>query len=310
MDYVTVGELKVSEIGLGCWQAANTEWATSDEKNVLSAIGRSKELGVNLLDTAEVYGEGHSESVVGSAVKQYGRDNFIVATKVAAPHLRQDEVLKACEASIKRLGVKQIDLYQYHWPDPWQQVPLKHTMKALEKLYTDGKIRAIGVSNFAVRDLEEGRSFLSKTDIVSNQLRYNVVQREIEEEVVPYCRKENIKILAYSPLAQGVLTGRYSAANRPKDISRAENRLFSEANMREIQKVLTVLSSVAKRHQKAVAQVALNWLRKDPLVIPIPGATNPKQAEENAKSVGWKLNDDELKEIDKTLANLKVTYFP
>ena len=220
------------------------------------------------------------------------------------------EVLKACEASIKRLGVKQIDLYQYHWPDPWHQVPLKHTMRALEKLYTDGKIRAIGVSNFAVRDLEEGRSFLSKTDIVSNQLRYNMVQREIEEEVLPYCKREKITILGYSPLAQGVLTGRYNAANRPKDISRAENRLFSDANLRESQKLLTVLSAAAKRHQKTVAQVALNWLRREPLVIPIPGATTPKQAEENATSVGWKLSDDELKEIDKTLVNLKVTYFP
>ena len=310
MDYLTIGDFRVSEIGLGCWQAANTEWATGDDKKVMSAIGRSKELGVNLLDTAPLYGDGYSESVVGNAIKEYGRDNFIIATKVAAPHLRQEEVIKSCEASLKRLGIKQIDLYQYHWPDPWEQVPLKHTLKALEKLYTDGRIRAIGVSNFAVRDLEEGRSILSKTDIVSNQLRYNMLQREIEEEVVPYCKKGNIKILAWSPLAQGVLTGRYSPANRPTDSARVTNRLFSEVNMGEIQKLLTVLSAAAKRHQKTVAQIALNWLRRDPSVIPIPGASSQKQAEENAEAVGWKLSDEELREIDKTLANLKVTYFP
>ncbi len=107
---------------------------------------------------------------------------------------------------MKRLGISYIDLYQIHWPDPWEQIPLKETMKAMEELYVQGKIRGIGVSNFAVRDLEEARSYLSKGDIVSNQVRYNMLQREIEEEVMPYCRKNGITIIAWSPLAQGALS--------------------------------------------------------------------------------------------------------
>src|SRR5439155_302811 len=141
------------------------------------AITRSHELGVNLVDTAEAYGNGHSEQVVGRALRDIGRDEFVVATKVHGANLRYDELQRAAAASMKRLGVNEIDLYQVHWPDPWEQIPLKETMKALEKLYTEGKIRAIGVSNFAVRDLEEARSYLSRTDIVSNQVRYNFLER-------------------------------------------------------------------------------------------------------------------------------------
>jgi aryl-alcohol dehydrogenase-like predicted oxidoreductase len=309
MDYLTVGEFKVSEIGIGCWQASD-EWSKSNDENIMMAIRRAKELGVNLLDTAPLYGDGHSETVLAKAIKEFGRDSFIISTKVASPHLRYDEALKACDASINRLGVKEIDLYQVHWPDPWEQVPLKHTMRALEKLHADGKIKAIGVSNFAVRDLEEARSYLSRTEIVSNQVRYNLLQREVEEEVVPYCGKNSITILAWSPLAQGALTGRYGYENRPKDAARITNRLFSERNMHEIEKVIIVLSAIAKRHDKTVAQVALNWLRKDSLVIPIPGATSPKQAEENAGSAGWRLSEGELKEIEQVFNELKIEYYP
>lgn len=311
MDYVPIGKsgLKVSTIGIGAYQATN-EWSTTDDRSIIMAIRRSYELGVNLIDTAEAYGQGHSEIVVSRAVKEIGRNNVAIATKVVAPHLRYDELQKACEASLVRLGVKEIDLYQVHWPDPWEQVPLRHTMRALEKLYVEGKIRAIGVSNFAVRDLEEARSYLSKTDIVSNQVRYNLLQREIEEEVLPFCRKNGITVLAWSPLAQGALTGKYRFDNRPMDIARLNNRLFSAHNMREVERLLVVVVEIAKRHGKTAAQVALNWLTKDPLVIPIPGATRQSQAEENAGAVGWRLSNQELTEIERAYAALKIEYYP
>ena len=309
MNYTTLGEFKVSEVGFGCWQICE-DWATTNDENILNAIRKAKALGVNLIDTAEAYGDGHSETVVARAIKEFGRDSFTIATKVAPPHTRYDDLLKACDASIKRLGVKQIDLYQVHWPDPWEQVPLKPTMKAMEKLQTDGKVKAIGVSNFAARDMEEARTYLSKTDIISNQVRYNLVQREIEDGIIPYCKTNKIAILAWSPIAQGALTGRYNSENRPKDAARGNSRLFSEHNMREISRLLKLLSAVADRHHKTMVQVALNWLMKDPFIIPIPGATNTKQAEENAGAAGWRLTGGELKEIEQLLSELKIEYYP
>src|SRR5256712_8299909 len=144
-------------------------------------------------DQSRGYGRGirrrHSEQVMSRAIKNVGRDRVFIATKVGGWHLRADDVRKACAGSLKRLGVREIDLYQVHWPDPWSQVPLRETMKALEALHRAGRIRHIGVSNFAVRDLEEARSDLSKADIASNQVRYNMLQREVEAEVVPYCKR-------------------------------------------------------------------------------------------------------------------------
>ena len=310
MEYVTLGNsgIKVSQIGLGVWQASG-DWKGNDDE-ITMALAKSLELGINLVDTAEAYGNGHSEEVLGRALKSLGRDNFVIATKVYGAHLRYDELQRAAEASMKRLGVSEIDLYQVHWPDPWQQIPLKHTMRALEKLYLEGKIRAIGVSNFAVRDLEEARSCLSRTDIVTNQLRYNLLQTEIEEEVLPYSKREGIRILAWSPLAQGALTGKYNKETRPQGDVREENALFTPQNMEESEKLLSVLSRIAKTHGATMSQVALNWLETNPLVIPIPGAKNAAQAEENAGSVSLKLTLEELNEIECARRQVKIDYLP
>jgi len=247
---------------------------------------------------------------VGRALRDIGRDEFVVATKVHGANLRYDELQRAAAASMKRLGVTEIDLYQIHWPDPWEQVPLKETMKALEKLYTEGKIRAIGVSNFAVRDLEEARSHLSRTDIVSNQVRYNFLQREIEEEVLPYCRKNNIAILAYSPLAQGALTGKYSRGHVPKGDVMDENKLFAPKNIEQIEKVNAVLASIARWHGCSVSQVALSWLLANQMVVPIPGAKNEAQAEENVGSTKHLLTNAELAELDTAYELVDIDYLP
>jgi myo-inositol catabolism protein IolS len=311
MNYITLGRnsgVKVSKIGVGIWQASG-EWNGADDQ-VIEAISQAKDLGVNLIDTAEHYGFGHSETVLGKALKELGRDNFVVATKVYGPHLRYEELQKAALASMRRLGVSEIDLYQVHWPDPWEQVPLKETMKALEKLYLEGKIRAIGVSNFAVRDLEEARSYLSRSDIVSDQLRYNLLQRGIEEEILPYLRKNNISILAWSPIAQGALTGKYNAQNVPKGDIRDTNVLFAPKNLGRISPLIEVLSSIGKKYSHSPAQVALNWLASLPDVIPIPGAKNPTQASENVSSLEFNLSGQDLNMIERALSRIKIDYYP
>jgi myo-inositol catabolism protein IolS len=299
---------KVSRMGIGVWQASDL-WKGDDEQ-IVRAITKSHEIGVNLVDTAEAYGNGHSEQVVGRALRDIGREEFVVATKVHGANLRYDERQRAAAASMKRLGVNEIDLYQVHWPDPWEQIPLSETMKALEKLYAEGKIRAIGVSNFAVRDLEEARSLLSRTDIVSNQVRYNFLQREIEEEVLPYCRKNNITVLAYSPLAQGALTGKYDRGHVPRGDIRDENKLFATKNIEQIEKVNAVLASIGRRHGCSVSQVALSWLLSNQIVVPIPGAKNEAQAEENVGSTNQLLTNAELTELDTAYELVDIDYLP
>jgi myo-inositol catabolism protein IolS len=311
MNYMTLGRnsgVRVSKIGMGIWQASG-EWNGSDDQ-VIEAIARAKDVGITLIDTAEHYGFGHSESVLGRALKELGRDNFVVATKVYGPHLRYDELQKAARASMRRLGVDEIDLYQVHWPDPWEQIPLRETMKALEKLYLEGKIRAIGVSNFAVRDLEEARSYLSRTDIVSDQLRYNLLQRGIEEEVLPYLRKEGISVLAWSPIAQGALSGKYNSQNVPKGDVRDTNVLFSPRNLERITPLIDALATIGKKYNRSPAQVSLNWLASKPDVFPIPGAKNPTQASENVSSLDFELSKQDLNTIERASARIEIDYYP
>lgn len=312
MDYLTLGRggPRVSAIGIGMWQAGGDAWGTDvRDEDCAAAMRRGIELGMNLVDTAEVYGRGHSEEVVGRTIKEVGREAVVVATKVAGYHGRPRDVEKACRGSLTRLGLREIDLYQVHWPDPWEQVPLRDLMKALERLHRKGTIRHIGVSNFAVRDLKEARSCLSRADIVSNQVRYNLLQREIEAEVLPYARKEGIGILAWSPLGKGVLTGKYHERRRPTDRVRTEEDLFSPKNLRAARPLLTALRRIANSRRKTAAQVALAWLRSRSAVIPIPGVKRPAQAEENAGASGWRLSSPERALLDRTSASVRLDTF-
>ena len=300
MEYVSLGRggPDVSAVGLGMWQAGGKAWGSDvRDADCRKAMERAVELGINLVDTAEAYGDGHSERVMSRAIRNVGRDHVFVATKVGGWHLRADDVRKACAASLTRLGVREIDLYQVHWPDPWSQVPLRETMKALEALHRAGRIRNIGVSNFAVRDLEEARSHLSRADIVSNQVRYNMLQREVEAEVVPYCKREGIAILAWSPIGKGVLTGKYHDGRRPKDRIRSDEDLFKPANLRAAAPLIRELRKIGRARGKTAGQVALAWLRRHGHVIPIPGAKRPAQAEENAGGAGWQLTARELRSL-------------
>lgn len=312
MDYVELGRsgTKVSAIGIGTWQAGDDTWGPDvNDRDCIAAIVRASELGMSLVDTAENYGRGHSEEVLARAIREAGRENVFVATKVSDHHLRPVDVEKACDASLRRLHIRHIDLYQVHWTDPYDQVPLRQTMKAMERLETEGKVRHIGVSNFAVRDLEDARSALSRTDIVSDQVQYNLLHRNVEAEVVPYCRRERISILAYSPLARGALTGKYRATKRPVDQVRSRDVFFRASNLQRIRPLLTAMGRMSKARGKTRAQVALAWLRSHPGVIPIPGAKRPAQSDENAGGAGWSLSGSERRELERLARRLKLDTF-
>jgi aryl-alcohol dehydrogenase-like predicted oxidoreductase len=301
---------KVSEVGIGMWQAGGKSWGNDvRDKDCQAAMERAVELGINLVDTAEVYGKGHSEEVTGKAIRAVGRDNVFIATKVAGDHTRAHDVERACRGSLKRLGVREIDLYQVHWPSPWDQIPMGETMKALEKLERAGKIRHIGVSNFAMRDLEEARSFLSRTDIISDQVRYNLLQREIERELLPYCKKEGIGVLAWSPIGKGVLAGKYHAKARPKDPIRSEDDLFRPQNLKAAAPVVKLLRALGKTHGKTPAQVALSWVKQHRGVVPIPGVKRPAQSEENAGAAGWSLTAVEFRALNRASSRVRLDTF-
>lgn len=310
MEYEVLGisDLKVTKIGLGAWQFGTEWWGWGKdfgEKDAIEAIEVSLEKGINWIDTAEVYGNGYSEELLGRVLGER-RKNIIIATKVAGSHARYDDVIKACEGSLKRLKTDYIDLYQFHWPNSY--VPVEETMRALEKLVMDGKVRYIGLSNFPVPLIKEAQKSLKNTFIVSNQVRYNLISRDIEKEILSYCLEQNISIIAYSPIAQGLLTGKFSPENKPTDELRKENPLFKEPNFSQILKFVEVLKEISKELGKTPAQVALRWLIEKKGVFAIPGAKNKKQAEENAGAMGWKLDPEIIKKLDEESKKLKLTY--
>ncbi|MCS7145763.1 MAG: aldo/keto reductase [Nitrososphaerota archaeon] len=295
MKYIELGRsgLRVSKVGLGTWQIGASEWGWNrgyGVEDVVETIVRAHELGVNFIDTAEIYGGGLSEEVVGRAVREF-RDEVVIATKVWPTHATYDGVLKACERSLRRLGVDVIDLYQVHWPNP--VIPLSSTMRAMERLVELGKVRAIGVSNFSLGRLRRAQECLKREEIVSNQVRYNLVERGVEKELLPYCEREGIALIAYSPLAQGLLTARYSAANRPRDFVRRLNPLFDPSVLRRAEPLMTLLKEIAAKHGAEPGQVALAWLIRREDVVAIPGAKRPEQVESNARAADFELSDDE-----------------
>jgi aryl-alcohol dehydrogenase-like predicted oxidoreductase len=298
-------DLRVSPIGLGAWQFGEAEWGWGHEVTERLAqriMERALELGIVFFDTAEVYGNGISEEVVGRALRAH-RQEVVIATKVSGQHLRYDDVLKAVEGSLRRLGVRELDLYQIHWANP--HVPAAETMRALRHLVREGKVRHVGVSNYSLPLLREA---LAHLDIVANQMLYNLLQREVEQELLPFMRREKIALIAYSPLAKGLLTGKY-ATELPTDGIRKQNPLFADpANRPPIERVMRPLRDIASRRGVALAQVALNWLRR-PGVVPIPGAKSIAQLEENVGAMAWKLTAAERGTLERASRGLRLQYF-
>ncbi len=292
-------DLEVTSIGLGAWSwGASRVWGYGKRygrKEVEEAWWRSVGMGVNFVDTASVYGNGESERIIGDLLKRTDPE-MVIATKYFPLHLMPRSVRGAAERSLRRLGLKEIDLYQVHWPNP--VMSLKGTMREMERLVREGKVRHIGVSNFNVKQLEAARSALRREDVVSNQIHYNAIHRKPERDgMVEYARREGVTIIAYSPIAMGLLTGKYSVDNRPGGIRRFNSR-FSKRGIRQVAPFLSTLREVGEPRCHTMAQAALAWLLKDPNVVVIPGAKNPRQAEENLGAAACRMTGKEVAVID------------
>jgi len=255
---------KVSIIGMGTYY--DPLWITISallryrrhRERSLQAIKTGLSCGINFIDTAELY---YTEEIVGEAIKDVKRDELFIATKVSYPyHFSYDGVMKACEGSLKRLGTNYIDLYQFHFP--FRLSKIGEMMKAMEKLVNQGKIKYIGVSNFTLEQMKLAMQSTSKYEVVSNQVDYSLANRRIEKDLLPYCEREGIAVIAYYPLAHGKLT-----------------------------KNSELLGNLKKLYpDKTNSQLALNWLiSRSEVVFPIPRASNPAHVEENCGAAGWRI---------------------
>ncbi len=288
-DFGKTGE-KVSVIGIGAWQAGLKSWGKDYTlKDVIDAIKISLDYGVSLIDTAEIYGNGRSEIVLSDVLKEY-KDKVLIATKVAGYNATPRSVSKAAERSRRRLGVDVIDIYQVHWP-PSIYTDLCGLAKELERLVDRGIIRYIGVSNFDLQILIKFRECFRKYDIVSNQMQYNLLIRSVEKDLLPYMKRENMELIAWSPIAKGALAGKFKADTMAKKMDSVFNRA------RKAHKLFDILRSLSDKYGCKMHQIALAWLVSKG-AIPIPGAKRPSQAIENAQAGDLKLDYDDVKLLD------------
>src|SRR4028119_543810 len=291
-------EIQITPIIMGTWQAGKRMWVGIEDAETVKAMRAAFEAGITTFDTAEVYGEGHSEQIIGQALSDV-RSQVVYASKVFANHLKPDLLIEACDRSLKNLNTDYIDLYQIHWPaGSWNSelVPIADTMNALNKLKEQGKIRAIGVSNFSRAQIEEAMQY---GRIDSLQPPYSLFWRQVEKDTVPYCVENNISILAYSSLAQGLLTGKFGRDHKFEEgDNRKGNKLFKGENYERAQQALDKLRPIADRHHCSLAQLSLAWLIAQPQANAIAGARNAEQASQNAKAAEVQLSTDEIQEID------------
>ncbi len=292
-------EIEIPPVIMGTWQAGKQYWVGIDDQEITRAIRAAYDSGITAFDTAEEYGEGHSERVLGAAVKDI-RPKVVLMTKVFSNHLRYDQVIASCHGSLRRLQTDYLDLFQVHWPaGSWgsEKVPVEETMRALNDLVAQGKIRAIGVSNFSRAELEEVTAF---GRIDSLQPPYSLFWRHIEGEIMPYCQARDISILAYSPLAQGVLSGRFGPDHRFEEGDhRHANKLFLEEHWGRVQSALTALRPIAERNHLTLSQLALAWLTAHQRTHAIAGARSQAQVEENARAMGVVLSSEDVAMMDR-----------
>ena len=299
-------KLNVEPLGVGAWAWGATRlWGYGkeyDRQDVGEAFRASMASGVTLFDTAEVYGNGASENITGELVREGGFDGTpVIATKFAPLPYRfgARSLLDALDRSLVRLGVATVDLYQVHFPNPLFKI--ESLMDALADAVKDGKIRHVGVSNYSVEQMQRAHARLASHDIelASNQVEYSLFQRAPETNgVLDACRELGVTLIAYSPIAQGLLTGKYNPGDKPSGLVRRFGKSFSEKNLRKIEPVVNILREIGSAHDKEPAQVALNWLVTRRNTLPIPGAKNERQARQNAGALGWTLTDEEAEKLE------------
>ncbi len=301
MEYRKLGQtdIDVSVMALGCWPfAGGLVWGEQDDDVSVATVHAALEAGINFVDTAEGYEAGHSERALGRGLVGR-RHEAVIATKVSPSHLAADDVIAACEQSLVNLQTDYIDLYQIHWPN-WS-VPLAETVGALERLKEQGKIRAIGVSNFAVRDLSE---MLTLSQCETDQLPYSLLWRGIELEIQPLCLEKGVGLICYSPLMQGLLTGRYASADEvPDGLSRTRLYAASRPHAQhgepgceaEVFAALEAIRQIAGGLGQSMAAVSLAWVRQQPGVTSLlVGARKPEEVALNLTAIELTLSDETI----------------
>jgi len=309
-------DLNITRVGYGAWAVGGSgwqfAWGSQNDEDSVAAIHRSLELGVNWIDTAAVYGLGHSEEVVARALKSWSGPRPYVFTKCALRWdakgniqkvLKADSIRREVEDSLRRLSLDVIDLYQIHWPPEPDSPELEEGWSTMADLKREGKVRWVGVSNFNVAQLKRAKAIAPVTSL---QPPYSLLHREIEDDILPYCLREGIGVIVYSPMASGLLTGamtRERAAKLPKDDWRSSHPDFTEPNLSRNLALVELLREIAKRHNRSVGEVAIAWTLHHPAVTgAIVGARNARQAEGVMRAGDLRLNDKEVNEIEEFFA--------
>lgn len=304
-------DIEVSTVAFGSWAIiGGLNWGQQEERDSLEALRAAYEAGVTFFDTAEVYGNGKSEQFLAKALSGV-RDDIVIASKILPKHLASDDLRAACERSLRNLSTDRIDLYQIHWPN--SNIPIEDTLGVLENLKTEGKIRAYGVSNFGRQDL--GKCLATKYVVSSNQLAYNLLFRAIEYEILPLCVRKEISVLCYSPLMQGLLTGKFATTDEVPE-GRARTRHFSCARPHahhgedgvemETFAAIAQIRQIANELGEPMTDVCLAWLlAQEGVTSVIVGARNANQARSNARAADLMLPDDVIESLSNATEALK-----
>lgn len=296
MRHVEVSGVRLSAIGVGTWQFGSREWGYGDtyaEGEAIRIVQRALDLGINLIDTAEIYAFGRSERIVGRAIAGR-RDEAFVATKLFPVLPVVPVTQQRGRASAHRLGIDTIDLYQIHQPNP--AVPVALQMQGMRSLVGSGVVRHVGVSNFSLARWRAAEAAFGGP-VLSNQVRCSLVDRRPLTDLVPWAQEQDRLVIAYSPLGQGLLSGRYDSTHQPKGGVRAMNPLFLPENLERAERLIATLRAVARNHDATPAQVALAWVIRRPNVVAIPGASSVEQLERNAEAADLEISDDEDREL-------------
>lgn len=329
MEYRKIGnsDLELSAITFGAWAAGGWMWGSTDRNDAIKAIQASYDEGVTSIDTAPIYGQGDSESIVGDALKGISRDKVQLVTKYGMrwdlakgdfamkskdnsgkdidvyKYAGKESIIKECEDSLRRLKTDYIDLYQIHWPE--STTPIEETMETVAQLIKEGKVRYAGVCNYSVDQMKEGDRYVN---LISNQVPYSMVKREIEKELVPYALENNKSILAYSPLERGLLTGKMKPGHQfAEGDHRAGLYYFKDENLRRTNAFLSAIAPLAADKNVSLSQLVLRWTIEQPAItIALAGARNAQQSVQNAKAFQVQLTKAEIDLITTELNTLEL----
>lgn len=304
--------MNLTRVGLGTWAIGGGNWAFSwgsqDDEQSIATIHHALDLGISWIDTAAVYGLGHSEEIVGRAIKGRSEHPYVFTkcslvwdqSRQVGNSLKADSVRRECEASLRRLGVDAIDLYQIHWPNPEPEI--EEGWAAMAELKREGKVRHIGVSNFNVAQMERLQRI---APVETLQPPYSPIDREIEREILPYCQQHNIGVIVYSPMASGLLTGRMTrerVSNLEQDDWRRNDKRFQEPQLSRNLQLVELLRRIGERHHVSPGAVAIAWTLRHPAVTAaIVGARRPEQIDETVPAANLQLTGEDIAEIDSFL---------